>query len=292
MKIAKLSQNFKLWKQDLSRIRYQLTKNPISVLGLVIVLVLVAIAIMSPYIAPYPGDGGGITRFQEAKLPPSIQHLFGTDAQGRDVLSRVILGSRISLYIGGLTILVASCIGITLGLIAGFKGGWVDQVIMRAADLVLSIPSLVFALFILACLPQTLNSAMMAISVAWWPTYARLTRAQALSVKKEDFIDASRSYGAGTLHIAFKEILPNVMPTIIVKCTLDVGFAILFASTLGFLGLGIVPPTPEWGTMTANGRLDLPSVWWPSFFPGLMIFLAVFGFNMLGDGLRDILGGE
>jgi len=279
-------------KGNLARAFYRFKKNPLSLIGLGIILTMVLIAIFAPFIAPYPGDAGGAVHFKEMFQPPSWEHFFGTDEVGRDVLSRIIFGSRISLTLGIVVLSVAVGVGIPLGLFAGYFGGKVETVIMRITDIFLSIPPLVLALVVTAVLERNLQNSMFAIAFTWWPWYARLAYGQTLSKKEEDFVEVSESLGASRLYIIFGEILPNMTSPLLVKITLDMGYAILAGAALGFLGLGAQPPTPEWGTLVSLGRIHLPKMWWLSTFSGLAIFVTVLGFNLLGDGLRDFFDVE
>lgn len=279
-------------KGNLARAFYRFKKNPLSLIGLGIILTMVLIAIFAPFIAPYPGDAGGAVHFKEMFQSPSWKHSFGTDEVGRDVLSRIIFGSRISLMLGIVVLSVAVGVGIPLGLFAGYFGGKVETVIMRITDIFLSIPPLVLALVVTAMLERNLQNSMFAIAFTWWPWYARLAYGQTLSKKEEDFVEVSESLGASRLYIIFGEILPNMTSPLLVKITLDMGYAILAGAALGFLGLGAQPPTPEWGTLVSLGRIHLPKMWWLSTFSGLAIFVTVLGFNLLGDGLRDFFDVE
>lgn len=279
-------------KGNLARAFHRFKKNPLSLIGLGIVLMMVLIAIFAPFIAPYPGDAGGAVHFKEMFQAPSWKHSFGTDEVGRDVLSRVIFGSRISLMLGVVVLSLAVGVGIPLGLFAGYFGGKVEAIIMRITDIFLSIPPLVLALAVTAVLERNLQNSMFAIALTWWPWYARLAYGQTLSKKEEDFVEVSESLGASRLYIIFGEILPNMASPFLVKITLDMGYAILAGAALGFLGLGAQPPTPEWGTLVSLGRIHLPKMWWLSTFSGLAIFVTVLGFNLLGDGLRDFFDVE
>jgi peptide/nickel transport system permease protein len=264
-------------------------RSALSWVGLVIVLLLIGVAAFGPYIAPYPESAGAAVDFGAKLQPPSAAHLLGTDDVGRDVLSRVIIGTRISLITGVMVVAIGSLLGVAVGLVGGYLGGPVNLTLMRIADVFLAIPGVALALAITAVLRPSLTTTMLAISVVWWPWMARLVQAEVLSVKEEAFVEASRTYGASDLHIILHDILPNVTSVIVVKATLDLGFAILLAAALGFLGVGVQPPTPDWGSMIAIGRQYLPTSWWLSTFPGLAIFIAVLGFNLFGDALRDAL---
>lgn len=272
--------------EDLRRMLYRLRRSTLSLVGLGIVLGLILMAIFAPYVAPYPEDVDSV-HFERTFERPSREFFFGTDEVGRDVFSRVIFGARISLALGVAVLVIALAIGVPLGLIAGYMGGVVNTVIMRLTDIFLAIPPLVLALAVSAVLTPTLENSVIAIAFGWWPWYTRLMQGMVLSLKEEDFVEACRSVGASPLYIVFKEVLPNCLSILIVKVTLDIGYAILTGAVLGFLGLGVRPPTPEWGTMASKGRLHLPARWWLTTFPGLAIFITVLGFNLLGDGLRD-----
>jgi peptide/nickel transport system permease protein len=254
---------------------------------------MVSVAIFAPLIAPYPEDAGDAVHFGERMFqPPSRKYPFGTDEVGRDVLSRVIFGSRVSLSLGAIVLLIAVGVGVPLGLIAGYFGGGLETIIMRVTDIFLSIPPLVLALAVSVIFEPNLQNSMFAIAFTWWPWYARLAYGETLSIKEEDFVEVSESLGVSKFYIIFREILPNMTSTLLVKVTLDIGYAILTGAALGFLGLGAQPPTPEWGTMVSYGRIYLPKMWWLSTFPGLAIFITVLGFNLLGDGLRDFFDVE
>jgi peptide/nickel transport system permease protein len=238
---------------------------------------------------PYPEAAGSVVDFSAKLQPPSAAHPLGTDEAGRDVLSRVIIGTRTSLVTGLMVVTIGSLIGIVVGLIAGYAGTVVNVLLMRVADIFLALPGLALALAITTVLRPSLTTTMLAISLVWWPWMARLVQAEVLSIKGEAFVEASRTYGASHLHIILHDILPNLSSVIVVKATLDLGFAILLAAALGFLGVGVQPPTAEWGSMIATGRQYLPGAWWLSTFPGIAIFVAVLGFNLFGDMIRDVL---
>jgi peptide/nickel transport system permease protein len=267
-----------------------LRKSPLSLVGLFIVLAVLVMAIFGPWIVPFPDDVGATVNFAERLQPPSWKHWFGTDIVGRDVLSRVVVGARISMIIAFFVMVLAVLIGVPIGIIAAYWGGWLGNVLMRINEVFLAIPSLVFVLAVAALLGPSLPVVIAAIALAWWTWYARLAYGEALHLKEEQFVEAAQVSGAGGLRIAFGEILPNLTSVLIVKITLDIGYVILLGAALGFLGLGVQPPDPEWGIMVAEGRDQLPDAWWLTTFPGLAIFITVIGFNLLGDGLNDILG--
>lgn len=267
---------------------YRFWKNYLSIIGLLIVAGVVIMAVCAPWIAPYPEDAGKVVHFDRMLEAPSSDHLFGTDEMGRDILSRIMYGARISLTLGITVLTISLAIGIPLGLIAGFWGGKVNAIIMRVTDIFLSIPSLVLALAVASILEPTLTNIMIAVSFSWWPWFTRLVQGEVLVLKEEQFVLASQGLGASKWRIAFREVLPNCFSPVIVKATLDFGLVILMGASLGFLGLGAQPPTPEWGTMISEGRGYLPDSWWAATFPGLAILLTGLGFNLLGDGLRDV----
>jgi len=264
-------------------------RNPLTLVGLTGVLVLGLIAAVAPWIVPYPQDCRGATDVGEQFQPPSLSHLFGTDELGRDVFSRVIYGARISLVVGMLTIGLALAIGVPLGVIAGYSGGVVDEVIMRVTDTFLSFPSLLLAMAISAMLGPNLRNAMVAIAISWWPWYTRLLRGEAISVKEREYVTAARAMGASWLRVVFRHVLPNSMVPVIIQASMDFGGVILTCASLSFLGLGAQPPIPEWGLMISSGRTFFLTSWWIVTFPGIAIFLAVLSFNLLGDGLRELL---
>jgi len=272
-----------------SRMLWRARRNALSWVGVAIILLLGVVAIFGENLAPYPQDAGRVVHFQDQLQPPSLAHLMGTDDAGRDILSRVLIGTRISLTTGLIVVTIASLLGVSLGLTAGYFGGLVNVAIMRTADVFLAIPGIALALAISAALRPSLTTMMVAISLVWWPWFARLVQGEVLTIRNEAFVDASYTFGASASHVMVRDILPNLTSIIVVKATLDVGFAILLAAALGFLGVGVQPPTPEWGSMIATGRQYLPGSWWLSTFPGLAIFVAVLGFNLLGDALRDLL---
>ncbi len=267
-----------------------LGSNPLSLLGLLIVTGLVFCAIFAAWIAPFPDHNGAVVDFLNNNRPPSVRNWMGTDLVGRDIFSRILYAYQISLTLGVVVLAIATPVGTIIGLLAGYVGGWTESILMRIVDVFLSIPPLVLAIAMMGVLEPTLTNAMLAVTAMWWPWYARLVYSIARAEREEGYVLAAEVIGAGKRHIVFREILPNCLPAIITKMTLDMGFVIIIASSLSFLGLGVQPPTPDLGSMVAEGARYLPDSWWLTVFPGLAILVAVFGFNLLGDGLRDVLG--
>ena len=268
---------------------YKFSRNPLSVVGLIIITLVVLLAILAPYITPFPEHVGPFTDFANKSKPPSWKYIFGTAKLGRDIFTRVIFGYRISLILGIVVLSIAVPIGVTMGLCAGYIGKKTELVLMRITDIFLAIPALVLALSIIGLLDRpNLLYTMMAVSMAWWPWYTRLIYNLTRSIKTEGYITAAEIMGASKLHIMFREILPNCLPSLLTKITLDLGFVILVGSSLSFLGLGAQPPTPDLGTMVAKGASVLPDIWWFSLFPGFAILIVVLGFNLVGDGLKDM----
>ncbi len=265
---------------------YTLTRNPLTLSSLIILACLGFIAVFAPVIAPYSPYKIDLDEKFEA---PSVDHPFGTDYLGRDILSRVMFGARLSLMAGLAIVLISVSIGWPLGVIAGYRGGKVDAVIMRITDMFLAFPSLVLALIIAFLLGPSLVNSMIAVSVTWWPWYTRLARAETVSLKERGFVEASKALGLGGTGIMLRHIFPNTMTPITIQATMDLGTAIILAAALGFLGLGAQPPQPEWGLMVSDGRAVVLSAWWYATFPGLFIFIAAAAFNLLGDGLRESL---
>ena len=267
----------------------QLWKNQLSFFGLVVIAIWFLVAIFAPLIAPYPEDAIASSHIENRLKSLSTEHWFGTDDLGRDVFSRVIMGSRLSLSVGVVAIFITMCIGIPLGAIAGYFGGRLDELVMRITDIFLAFPYLILAMVIAVILKPGLYSAMVAISLTWWPYYTRLVRGQALSLRKQPFVLAAKMMGLSNSRIIFRHILPNCIGPIIVNASLDLGLIILAAAALGFIGVGAQPPVAEWGLMISQGRQFFMVAPWMMVFPGIAIFLTVLGFNLLGDGLRDIL---
>lgn len=277
-----------LWYRSYRRF----VNQPMSVIGLALVAAITLMAVFAPYVAPYPEQVGSFTDFANAYQPPSLDHPFGTDSAGRDLLTRVIFGYRIALLLVAVVLGLGVPVGVMLGLVAGYAGGWVDTIIMRITDTFLALPPLVLALAIASAFEPTLEIAMFAIASLWWTWYARLARGLAASLSSEEYVQAAELAGASTTHILFRELLPNCLSPLLVKATLDAGIVVLTGASLSFIGLGVQPPRPGLGTMVANGTEYLPAEWWISIFPGFAIFVLVMGFNMLGDGLRDLFDVE
>jgi peptide/nickel transport system permease protein len=267
-----------------------LTRNPLSLIGLILVGVVVLSALLADFITPFPAHVGAVVDFTNFNKPPHWPNIFGTDLVGRDLFTRVVYAYRISLILGIVVLAIAVPIGVAIGLAAGYLGGWTEYLLMRLTDVFLSIPPLVLAMSIMGLLEPTLTNGMIAVTAMWWPWYTRLVYNIARSEKEEGYVLAAEVIGASKMHIMFREILPNCVPSIITKMTLDFGFVILIASSLSFLGLGVQPPTPDLGSMVAEGAKYLPDSWWLTVFPGVAILVAVFGFNLIGDALREILG--
>lgn len=271
------------------RARRRFLHNRLSTLGLGVVVVFLAAAALAPYLVPYPADVTGAVHTGDRLLPLSHAHWLGTDEVGRDVLSRLLDGTRVSLAIGLIIIVVAMAIGIPLGLAAGIAGGWLEETIMRLTDIFLAVPGIVLAIAIVTVLGPGIAHAMLAISLVWWPGYARLVHGRAKALRGTMFVEAARALGASPLRIILHHVLPNTVTLIVIKASMDMGMAILTAAGLGFVGVGAQPPTPEWGEMISAGQPYLPTWWWLSVFPGAAIVVTVLGFNLLGDGLRDLL---
>jgi peptide/nickel transport system permease protein len=265
----------------------QFTRRKNLVIGAIVTVVMIIIAIFAPLIAPY--DPVYDADLMVAEEPPSLSYIFGTDDQGRDIFSRVVYGARISLSVGLISQLMNSIIGITLGLLAGYFGKWVDDLIMGLTNIMLSIPSIIFALAIMALLGPGLINVFIALGFTNWSYTCRITRSQALYTKNLNYVNASRALSYSEVNIMFTQILPNIVGPILVIATLGISGAILIEASLSFLGLGTQPPTPSWGGMLATAREQLFTAPWISIFPGMFIFLTVLGLNLFGDGLRDLL---
>ena len=280
-------------RENWGRAWYKFSHNPLSVIGLATVLLIVLLAIFAPFVTPYPEHAGPFTDFANAKQPPSLAHLFGTDVVGRDVFTRTIFGFRFSLSMGLVVLSLVVPPGVLLGLVAGYyHGTWLDTVIMRITDIFLAVPPLILALAIASVLKPNLFNSMLAVSLMWWPWYTRLVYGLTTQMRNEYFTTSAEIMGASRWHILFREILPNCVSPIFTKMSLDMGWVILIGASLSFVGLGVQPPKPGLGTMVANGARYLPDLWWIALFPALAIVVIVLGFNLLGDGLRDLFAAE
>ena len=278
---ARLGQSYRTW--------LALRGNWLAMVGLAIVLALVLVAVFAPWLAPYDPVVGKDLNTSRLLPPLSPGHLLGTDDLARDILSRLIYGTRLTLMVVALVAVIATPIGLLVGTTAGYFGGWVDTVLMRFTDVVLAFPRLILALAFVAALGPGIENAIIAIAITSWPPYARLARAETLTIRDSDFIAATRLQGASSTRIIWKHVVPLRMSSVIVRVTLDMAGIILTAAGLGFLGLGAQPPQPEWGAMIAGGRRFLIDQWWVATMPGIAIFIVSLGFNLLGDGLRDVL---
>ena len=260
--------------------------NPLSSFGLAIILLLILTGIFGPSLAPYdPLEIAPDVRLNS----PRSDHPLGTDEVGRDILSRIIWGARISLQIGITIVFFSAIIGLIIGLTSGYFGGLLDQVLMRFTDIFISFPTLILAIAMTAALGPSLSNAMIAMIIVWWPIYARLIRSEVLAIKEKDYIKAIKVLGANPFKILVFHVLPNSIDAVIVRASIDFGNAVMFCAALSFIGLGAQPPQPEWGAMVTTGKDYLRDAWWLVTFPGLAIFLTVMGFNLLGDGIRDYL---
>ena len=276
---ARLGRAYVTWRR--------FTANRLAVLGMLIILGLIVVALFAPLLAPYSPYVGDLATAR--LLPPDGAHWLGTDDQGRDILSRLIYGSRLTLQVVVLVAVIAAPLGLLVGTVAGYAGGWVDAVLMRITDIFLAFPKLVLALAFVAALGPGIGNAIIAIAITSWPPYARIARAETLTLRNSDYISAVRLMGASPWRIVLRHIMPLCISSLIVRVTLDMAGIILTAAGLGFLGLGAQPPLPEWGAMIASGRRFILDQWWVAAMPGFAILVVSLGFNLLGDGLRDAL---
>jgi peptide/nickel transport system permease protein len=265
----------------------KLLRDPVASLGLSLVLLAVLVAIFAPWLAPYPEDAFESHLLQRLQ-PPSVEFPFGTDYLGRDILSRVILGTRDALTVAISVVAGAMMIGVPLGLVAGWRDGWLSDLVMRVTDVFLAVPQLILALALGQLMAPGLTTAMVALSLTYWPFFTRTVYAETRRLRGALFVDALAGIGASPVRILLLHVLPNAAPAILVRATIGMGFTILTAALLGFLGVGAAPPSPDWGLAVAEARQHLPESWWFATFPGLAILLLVLGFNLLGDGLRDV----
>jgi peptide/nickel transport system permease protein len=261
-----------------------LRKNPLALAGLAIVILTILIALLSQWIVPYDPIQPNL---EEKLIGPSETHILGTDEMGRDVLSRIIAGTSISLGSALLIIGLSAGFGVFVGMIAGYSGGWIDDLLMRMTDIFLVFPALILAMAIGATLGPSLQNALISVAIVWWPWYARLVRGQVLSLRNREYVLAAQALGLSGFQILLWHILPNSLAPFIVQATLDVGNTILLTASLSFIGLGAQPPQPEWGAMVSSGRLYMLSYWWVPTMPGFAILISVLGFNLLGDAARD-----
>lgn len=268
------------------RMMHALLRNPLAVVGMVILLVLIFAAAFAPWIAPYSPIGQNLG---ERLLPPTLEHWMGTDELGRDIFSRVVYGARITLMIVALVAVISAPMGLLIGAIAGYFGGWTDRILMGVTDVFLSMPKLILALAFVAALGPGIENAIIAIAITAWPAYARIARAETMTFRNSEFISAMRLLGASHARIITGHVLPLCTSSMIVRVTLDMAGIILTAAGLGFLGLGAQPPLPEWGAMISRGRTFILDQWWVATMPGFAIILVSLGFCFLGDGLRDVL---
>ncbi len=266
----------------------KLVQDRVAFAGFLIVFIVILVGIFAPFFAPFPGDVKAI-HLSERLQKPTLKHLLGTDEFGRDILSRVIFGTRVSFTIALIAVGACLMIGIPIGLYAGFYENSLSSVFMRIGDIFLSVPQIVLALAFASALGRSMPNIILALSVTYWPWFSGIVFAETRKVKKSVFIEATVALGASSSRTIFRHVLPNVLSPIIIRSTVGMGYTILTAAALGFIGVGAPPPTPEWGIAIADARQYLPEAWWCATFPGLAIFLTVMGFNMLGDGLRDLL---
>ena len=264
-------------------------RDKLAVAGLVVIALTIFVAVFAPYLAPYPEQGRGDSDMQNRLQAPSRQHIMGTDQQGRDVLSRVMFGARIPLIISFVVTAGVLLVGVPLGGIAGYFGGWIDEVVMRITDLFLAFPALILAMALVAFLGASLRNVAIALVLTYWPWYSRLVRSMAISLRERPYVLAAKTMGVSRFTIIRRHVLPNALGPVIVQMTVDIGAVILEVAALSFIGLGAKPPTPEWGLMISEGRQYILSEWWLATFAGIAIFGLVLAFNLVGDGLRDVL---
>jgi peptide/nickel transport system permease protein len=261
-------------------------RQPAIAIGALVMLLFLLAALLAPLIAPYNPMGQNI---QDSLDPPSAAHLFGADKLGRDIFSRILYGARISLFVGVAVVLISAAIGTLLGVLAGYLGGWADEALMRVTDIFFAFPALILAMAIAGALGPSLQNALIAISAVTWPVYARLLRGQVLALKEREFVLAAHTVGVPEWQIILRHLLPNMLAPLLVQASFDMGGAITAVAGLSFIGFGAQPPTPEWGVMISESRTYMATAWWMGTFPALAIMLVVGSFNLLGDGLRDLL---
>lgn len=279
-----------LGPSEFRRALRRFSRNTPAMVSLAFIVIIIVAAVLAPWISPYPNDIGSAVNFRTRLNAPSLTFLLGTDEAGRDVLTRIMAGAQFSLLLGIVVIAASLLIGVPIGTCAGYYGGWTARILMGLTDIFSSIPALVLALAIAVILGPSMGNVILSLSLIWWRVFARIAYGQTLSIKQEDFVSAAKAMGASDLHVMFREIMPNMTSTLVVKAALDAGSVILVGTGISFLGAGASPPTAEWGLMVASGRHYLPDAWWASFFPGVAIFLTVMSLNLIGDGLRDFFG--
>jgi peptide/nickel transport system permease protein len=274
--------------QRLSRSRFltRLFQEPTTLAGLLLLILFLLLALLAPLLSPYDPLGQNIS---ESLYPPSAKHLLGTDKLGRDMFSRMVYGARISIIVGLAVVALAGSLGTFVGILAGYLGRWADELLMRVTDIFFAFPSLILAMAIAGALGPSLQNALIAVAVVTWPVYARLIRGQVLALREREFVQAARAIGVGNRRIIFRHLLPNTMAPFLVQASFDMGTVILSIAGLSFIGFGAQPPTPEWGTMISEGRNYITTQWWLTAGPAMGILLLVAAFNLVGDGLRDIL---
>lgn len=290
---ARFNRSLMRIRDDLRRGWYKFSRNKLSVVGLAAVIAIILVAILAPFVAPYPAHSGAYVDFQNSNQPPSADHLLGTDNVGRDILSRIIFAFRSALLMGIVVLALVVPVGVVLGLVAGyFHGSWAETVIMRLTDIFLAVPPMILALAIGSVLTPNLTNALVAISLMWWPWYTRLVYGMVSSLRNDFFVRSAELTGASAPHILFRELLPNCISPIFTKMTLDMGWVIMMGASLSFVGLGEQPPAPALGNMVADGAKYIPDQWWMAVFPAIAIMVIVLGFNLLGDGVRDMFAVE
>lgn len=272
-----------------ARMRRVFTKDRLALIGASLIVLMLILAVFGQWIAPYPAEGLGAANVPQRNQPPSGLNWLGTDQLGRDVLSRIIMGAKPALSVALTVVALAALIGIPLGALAGYRGGWLDNLLMRITEVFQAFPPMLLAMVIVAVLGPSLMNAGIALAVSWWPWYARLIRAETKSLRERSYVEAARSMGVPTWRIIPRHILRNALTPVLIQATVDIGTVVLAAGSLAFIGLGAQPPEPDWGLMVAEGRGSIFTYWWVSTFPGLAIFITVLGFNLLGDSLRDLL---
>ncbi len=275
-------------KENLKLYWYKFSRNKLSVLGMILVIISVFLAVMAPYVTPYPEHAGPFVDYNNASQPPSSSYWFGTDIFGRDIFTRIVFSFRGALYMSIIVLAISVPIGTLLGLLAGYYGGWFETIIMRLTDIFLSVPAVILALSIASVLEPNMTSSMIAVTVMWWPWYTRMVAGMAKSYSKEYFVKNAELIGASKFHILFREILPYCISPILTKMALDVGWVILIGATLSYCGLGEQPPTPAFGQMISDGSKYMPDLWWMTVYPALAIAFIILGFNLLGDGISDM----